>query len=224
VLRESRRPLLESERAELERRARFSVNRDLGGALTFLAVLGVLGATAGSCLGRSIPHALPASLGIALVLGFAAARANVRARWGEKAAYRKDFARGEAEVLEVRDPEVLEQEAGGSEGPTIVMRVSPTQVLVVSGQWLWSGALYGCESETEDDAHVNGAPDPFGFPAQHFEIALAPTSRLVLGIRVLGPYATPRRTLAPGTVPLEALGEVTVLDRDHAAVRNLFTD
>ncbi|MDB4992706.1 MAG: hypothetical protein JWM74_138 [Myxococcaceae bacterium] len=225
VLRETKRPLSASERAALERLTQFSANRDLGGPITFLAVLGVLGGTAGSWLGRSIPHALPVSLAIALVVWLMASRVNLRARWREKGAYRSDLARGEAEVLEVEDPDVLEEAPGGSAGPIIVMKVSPTRVLVLSGQWLWSATLYGrpAEDDTFDEQHLNGAPEPFGFPAQRFEIAIAPKSRFVLGIRVLGPYAPPRRTLPAGTLPLEELEEIALLDHEHPAVRRAFS-
>jgi hypothetical protein len=204
MLRETTRPLTKSERDALEQRARWRVNDDLGGALTFFVVLGVVGGAIGNCAGRVVPHGLPIALAIAFALWIAATRTNLRARRKEKDAYRRDLANGEARVIHVEDAEVFVREERGSEGPTFVLRVSDSRVLVLSGQW-----LYGIDH---------------AFPARAFELASAPVSRFVLGVDVLDPAAPEQRKLEAAAIAIEDLGPVEVLDVDHPAIRDAFSE
>jgi hypothetical protein len=232
VLRETTRPLSDAERAELERRAQWKVNEDLGGAITFFCVLGVFGGTLGSCASARVPHALPIALGLSFVLWLFAARTNLRARLAEKTAYRRDLAKGEARVLHVEDADVAIRKERGSEGPTLVMKVSEQQVLFLGGQWLLDDALYGDgvggggdgdgDGDAFDEKHLNGLPDPHGFPAKSFELAFAPASRVVFAIRVLGPYADGRHVPADA-VAIEDLAPFELVDIDHPAVRGAFS-
>lgn len=203
MLRETTRPLRDAERAKLEQRARWSVNEDLGGAITFFAVLGVLGGALGSCVNKSVPNGLAITLVVAFVLWVVVARVNLRARIAEKNAYRRDLAKGETRVLDVEDAEVFVQKERSSEGPIYVLKVNESRVLVLIGQW-----LHGHERALR---------------AKGFELTFAPVSRLVFAIRAVAPGGNKPTKLPVGAVAIEDLDELQLLDADHPAVRDAFT-
>jgi len=218
VLRESQRPLTAEERRVLERVLNPGRNVAWGPAITFTAVAAVIGATVGSCLeGKA---AWPVGVATTVILAAVSIRANLKARQVENEALRGDLARAQALLLEVEDPDVLVQHGNGVD--VLVMKVDPEWIFVLADQELGDERTYGCDEELfHDPAHVNGLPDPYGFPARRFELALAPLTGLLFSIRVRGPYLAPRRELsADEAVTVEAA--FTRMRADDPRVKNLF--
>ena len=206
------RPLTAEQRTRLRARARFSVNDDLGGAITFLLAASALGFAAARLLDSTAVGL------IVLALGLVLAAANLRSRLAAKARLRADLAGGTTEVIRCDGPIVVTQEPGGSEGPSLLLALDDRRVLVLVGPWLFSAALYSADEQSHVEEHINLQPQPYAFPSTSFELLRLRRSGEVLGIRPLGEYCQPVRMLPPGTVDFSVFTDCEIVDRSHPAL------
>ncbi len=110
---------------------------------------------------------------------------------------RNDLQSGYVQILHIVDP-ILVQQIDEDEDPILYFEIAEGLVLLLMGQWLLEPSIYGFAGEpplSEVD-HLNGLPDPFGFPSREFEITRAERSGEVFAIKVLGAYLEPIQRLA----------------------------
>ena len=101
------------------------------------------------------------------------------------------------EVLRVAGARYVEMEEYNDEGPHYFVEVSPTQVLFLSGQWMY----YGDVLDADDDQE---------FPSVDFELVRDPVEGQVLSLRPSGAKASLVRTYRMEELPLDGgfpLGE-----------------
>jgi hypothetical protein len=158
---------------------------------------------------------MPVGLGVAFALLMALACAATIFRMRRLA--REDLERGEVQILYVKDPIVVRQDEYNDEGPILYFDIGEGKLLFLWGQWLFDAETYGAPVEElpEDldvPEHVNGLPDPYGFPSSEFKLARLPKTGDVLGIEVLGSHVPPARTIGRKEVKWSALGPSAILD------------
>lgn len=183
----------------MEKLSRFSINNDLGGAITFLAVLTVVGGVLGSGLSSILP--LKASMAIAaggsLIAWVCVAYVNLRAKLREKRSYRRDLAAGEVEVIEVQAASIVRQANQSEDDPFYYFVLDDKKVLFLGGQ-----ELYDVEP----------------FPTREFAVHRASASNLVFRIEPRGPLAAPNRTIARDAVELADFGTCALLDLESPSL------
>jgi hypothetical protein len=129
---------------------------------------------------------------------------------------REDQERGEAQILHVKDPIIVQQDVYNDEGPILYFDMGEGKILFLWGQWLLDAETYGAAVEElpEDldvPEHLNGLPDPYAFPNSEFKITRMPRSGKVLRIEVLGTYLPPTRTIGRKEVRIHVLGPSAIL-------------
>lgn len=142
-----------------------------------------------------------ASVLAGLVLGSLPAREYRRHMSRNCMRAREDLVSGVVQILHVRGGRVVVKEPYNDEGRALIFDVGDGWLLLLQGDWLYDESTYGAparsldEVEAADDTgHINGVPDPHGFPSGDFELDRAERSGIIFGIRVRGPYLEPCRT------------------------------
>ena len=193
MYRTSSRPLSGEERNTLEKLSRFSVNTDLGGALTFLLVLGLVGMALDDGLTSILPRkaAISISVGASLIAWAYLSYLNVRARLREKRRFRRDLTAGKVEVIEVQATSIIRQADHEEDDPFYYFVLDDQKAVFLGGQELL---------------------DVKPFPTREFTVHRAPASNLVFSIEPRGPLAPPDRTIARNAVQLADFGTFALLD------------
>lgn len=85
--------------------------------------------------------------------------------------------------------------------PQLAVEVGDGATLFLQGSWLTEAARFGrAEPDADsdwDERHLNGQPDPWGFPSADFTLHRLPSSGHVVRVDVEGPYFDPVPTEDP---------------------------
>ena len=97
------------------------------------------------------------------------------------------------EEIRVLNPNVVEINFLGNNGPILAFDIGESKILFLQGQWLEHHQTYGQQepgSEEYED-FFNGLDAPASFPSTEFIVTRFPHSGEVISIEVLGNYLTP---------------------------------